>query len=603
MTELKKKKKTSGDLKILFRYIGKFKKFAILSPIIVACEAIIEVLIPTFMSKLINDGIGHYLVDEAGVTTSTFVPGEIKYVFIWGAVMVVLALISMTAGFLAAKCAVTASQGFAMNLRKEEFKRIQDFSFANIDKFSTASLVTRMTTDVTNTAQAFQMMIRLMVRSPLMLIFALIMAINISPAMSIMYAIAVPVIAIVMFVIMYFSYPTFQKMLTMFDNMNASVQEDLIGIRVVKAFVREDYEIDKFTKTSKDVRDTQIHAEKIMNWSQPMMQLIMYVCLVCIALFGGQMVIKGTGGMKYADLTAFLSYTTQILMSLIMISMFFVNFVMSRASMKRIAEVIREVPDIKDDVNSKEKVENGNIDFKDACFSYSKDVTNLVLDHINISIKSGSTVGIIGGTGSSKSTFVQLIPRLYDVLSGEVLVGDKNVKVYSLKELRNNVAMVLQKNVLFSGTIKDNLRWGNENATDEEIVDACKKAQADTFINEFPEGYNTDLGQGGVNVSGGQKQRICIARALLKNPKILILDDSTSAVDTATDATIRSSLKSTLPNVTKIIIAQRIASIMDADQIIVLDNGKIVDIGNHDELYARNQIYQEVYNSQMKGAE
>ena len=418
-------------------------------------------------------------------------------------------------------------------------KKIQDFSFANIDKFSTASLVTRMTTDVTNTAQAFQMMIRLMVRSPLMLIFALIMAINISPAMSIMYAIAVPVIAIVMFVIMYFSYPTFQKMLTKFDNMNASVQEDLIGIRVVKAFVREDYEIDKFTKTSKDVRDTQIHAEKIMNWSQPMMQLIMYVCLVCIALFGGQMVIKGTGGMKYADLTAFLSYTTQILMSLIMISMFFVNFVMSRASMKRIAEVIREVPDIKDDVNSKEKVENGNIDFKDACFSYSKDVTNLVLDHINISIKSGTTVGIIGGTGSSKSTFVQLIPRLYDVLSGEVLVGDKNVKVYSLKELRNNVAMVLQKNVLFSGTIKDNLRWGNENATDEEIVDACKKAQADTFIKEFPEGYDTDLGQGGVNVSGGQKQRICIARALLKNPKILILDDSTSAVDTATDASIR----------------------------------------------------------------
>lgn len=603
MTELKKKKKTSGDLKILFRYIGKFKKFAILSPIIVACEAIIEVLIPTFMSKLINDGIGHYLVDEAGVTTSTFVPGEIKYVFIWGAVMVVLALISMTAGFLAAKCAVTASQGFAMNLRKEEFKKIQDFSFANIDKFSTASLVTRMTTDVTNTAQAFQMMIRLMVRSPLMLIFALIMAINISPAMSIMYAIAVPVIAIVMFVIMYFSYPTFQKMLTKFDNMNASVQEDLIGIRVVKAFVREDYEIDKFTKTSKDVRDTQIHAEKIMNWSQPMMQLIMYVCLVCIALFGGQMVIKGTGGMKYADLTAFLSYTTQILMSLIMISMFFVNFVMSRASMKRIAEVIREVPDIKDDVNSKEKVENGNIEFKDACFSYSKDVTNLVLDHINISIKGGTTVGIIGGTGSSKSTFVQLIPRLYDVLSGEVLVGDKNVKVYSLKELRNNVAMVLQKNVLFSGTIKDNLRWGNENATDEEIVDACKKAQADTFIKEFPEGYDTDLGQGGVNVSGGQKQRICIARALLKNPKILILDDSTSAVDTATDASIRSSLKTTLPNVTKIIIAQRIASIMDADQIIVLDNGKIVDIGNHDELYARNQIYQEVYNSQMKGAE
>ena len=586
----KKEKKTSGDLKILFRYIGKFKKFAILSPIIVACEAIIEVLIPTFMSKLINDGIGHYLVDEAGVTTSTFVPGEIKYVFIWGAVMVVLALISMTAGFLAAKCAVTASQGFAMNLRKEEFKRIQDFSFANIDKFSTASLVTRMTTDVTNTAQAFQMMIRLMVRSPLMLIFALIMAINISPAMSIMYAIAVPVIAIVMFVIMYFSYPTFQKMLTMFDNMNASVQEDLIGIRVVKAFVREDYEIDKFTKTSKDVRDTQIHAEKIMNWSQPMMQLIMYVCLVCIALFGGQMVIKGTGGMKYADLTAFLSYTTQILMSLIMISMFFVNFVMSRASMKRIAEVIREVPDIKDDVNSKEKVENGNIDFKDACFSYSKDVTNLVLTY-NIS-KKVELLWELWWTGSSKSTFVQLIPRLYDVLSGEVLVGDKNVKVYSLKELRNNVAMVLQKNVLFSGTIKDNLRWGNENATDEEIVDACKKAQADTFINEFPEGYNTDLGQGGVNVSGGQKQRICIARALLKNPKILILDDSTSAVDTATDASIRSSLKTTLPNVTKIIIAQRIASIMDADQIIVLDNGKIVDIGNHDELYARNQIYQ-----------
>lgn len=581
----------------LLKYLKEYKKYAILTILVVGLESICEVIMPYIMSLLLKYGIG-----EVNQVTGEAISGDPKWLFIYGSIILVIAIVSLFAGAFGAKFAVKASQGFAKNIRKAEFYKIQDYSFSNIDKFSTSSLVTRLTTDVTNTASAFQMMIRMMIRSPIMLVVATIMAIILNPGLSLTFAIAIPLLLVGVVILMLSAFPFFKKMLRKYDDLNASVQEDLIGIRVVKAYVREDFENEKFLKASESVRRTETIASRVMNLGNPYMQIIMYVSMLAILWIGGNKIIGQE--MDWTLLTTFLSYVTQILISLVMISMFFINFVMAKASINRINEVLDEVPDINDDNADKDlKVETGSISFKNVSFSYVNSKDKLVLENIDFDIKSGETVGIIGGTGSSKSTLVQLIPRLYDVSEGEVIVSDHNVKEYTIEELRSEVAMVLQKNVLFSGTIKENLRWGNETASDEEIIEACKKAQADQFIQSFPDGYDTDLGQGGVNVSGGQKQRLCIARALLKNPKIIILDDSTSAVDTATDKSIRDAFKNDIPDVTKIIIAQRVSSVQDADKIIVMDNGKINGIGTHKQLLETNDIYRDVYMSQVKGDE
>ena len=490
--------------------------------------------------------------------------------------------------------------GFAKGLRKKLFDKVQEFSFANIDKFSTASLVTRLTADVTNTQHAFMMIIRMLVRAPIMLISATIMAIAINSELAVVFLAAVPILGIALYSIAVKAYPLFKTMLKRYDDMNASVQENLIAVRVVKAFVREDYEKKKFTDAANAVREAQIKAEKLLVSSMPIMQFVMYGCMVAITWFGGRMIIGGT--LLTGELMSFISYVSQILISLMMISFAFVMIVMSRASVFRIIEIIDEEIDIKDDgKDSGLSVEDGSIVFENVSFSYSKNKDNLTLKNCSFEIKSGETIGIIGGTGSGKTSLVQLIPRLYDVMEGKVLVGGHDVRDLRLDTLRDEVAVVLQKNVLFSGTIKENLKWGNKNANDEEIEESCKAAQAHDFIISFPQGYDTVLGQGGVNVSGGQKQRLCIARALLKKPKIIILDDSTSAVDTATDSKIRQAFKEKLSDTTTIIIAQRIASVCDADRIIVMDEGIIDAIGTHEELLATNSIYREVYESQQKG--
>ena len=595
----KKKKKQKGVFRYLLSYVKQYKIYAILTPLIVMIESIIEVLIPKCMSNLIAQGIGTY--DNAN--ENIFVPGEFKYVLIWGGVMVLMAIISTLTGALGTKFAVTASQGFAKNLRQAQFEAIQHYSFANTDKFQTSSLVTRLTTDVTNTASAFQMSIRLMFRAPVMMVFATIMAFTINPSLSMVYLIAIPILFVAIMIIMILAFPKFRAMLSKFDAMNRDVQENLISIRVVKSFVREQHETEKFIDTSSEVRKLQIGAEKLIALGNPIMNLCMYGSLVVIAFVGGIDIIKGINGMQYSDLTAFITYTTQILFSLMMISMFLVNFVLARASMGRIAEVLQEKPTFTAENNDPSlQLEDGSIVFKDVNFSYKNDANSCVLSNINLSIKSGETIGIIGGTGSSKSTIVSLIPRLYDVTTGELIVGKHNVKDYKLKTLRDNVSMVLQKNVLFSGTIRENLLWGNEIATNDEIIKVCKISQAHDFITSFPNSYETKLGQGGVNLSGGQKQRICIARALLKKPRILILDDSTSAVDTATEGKIRKALINELPNTTKIIIAQRILSIKDADKIIVLNNGEINGYGTNEELMGNNEIYREIYYSQQNTA-
>ena len=579
----------------LSKYFGQYKKYALLTPLFMFLEVACEITIPLITAKLINEGIG--TIDEFGYS----IDGDIRKVIFYGVITILLACASLCFGALGARYAVKGAQGLAKNLREAEFRKIQDFSSANIDKFSTSSLITRMTTDITNTAGMFQMLTRMTVRAPLTFIFAIIMAFIINPRIASIIACAIPVIAIVLFVVMTKAHPHFKAMLKKYDKMNSSVQENLIAVRVVKSFVREEYEIDKFEASSLEVRKAQLRAEKVIIWSNPIMQLIIWTCVALIAYFAGTEIIIGT--MELGDFNSFLSYSMQILMNVMMMAMIFMNLVLSRASMQRISEVLDEEIDIKDPEDSDLKVEDGSIIFKHVDFSYFKDENNLALENANISIKSGETIGIIGGTGSSKTTFVSLIPRLYDVTKGELIVGGHNVKEYKQQELRDNVAMVLQKNVLFSGTIKENLKWGDLEATDEEIIEACKKAQAHDFIMSFPEGYETVLGQGGVNVSGGQKQRLCIARALLKKPKIIILDDSTSAVDTATDAAIRQAFRETLTDVTTIIIAQRISSIQDSDRIIVLDEGKIDQVGTHEELLKTNEIYQEVYTSQMKGAE
>jgi len=566
--------------------VGEYKKWAILSPLSITGEVAMEVLIPTVTAKIIDDGIKK---------------GNVKYVALMGLLMVAMSLCSLFFGALAGRLSAVAAMGFAKNLRSALFHKVQDFSFANVDKFSTASLTTRLTTDVTNIQNAFMMFIRTAFRAPIMLICALIAAFRMNASLSAVFMCAVPVLAVIVIMIMTKAHPRFKAMLTNYDNMNARVQENLIGIRTVKAFVREEYEKKKFMENTEQVRQAQVKAEKLVILTMPLMQFIMYSTIIAILFFGGTMASNGT--METGELSSFISYVGQILMSLMMLSFLFMMFIVSRASLQRIYEVLIEEPTIQTPENPCKTVDDGSVVFRNVNFSYFGDMNNLALENVSLEIKSGETIGIIGGTGSSKTSLVQLIPRLYDADKGEVIVGGHNVKEYDLDTLRNQVAMVLQKNVLFSGTIKENLRWGNENATDEEIIKACQSACADDFIKSFPDGYDTDLGQGGVNVSGGQKQRICIARALLKNPKIIILDDSTSAVDTATDSSIRKAFRENLADTTTFIIAQRISSVQDADRIIVMDEGKINDVGTHEELLARNKIYMEVYESQQKGAD
>ena len=573
-------------LKKLAPYIGEFKKETILSPVCIAIEVIMEVILPMLMAMVIDNGVN---------------VGDMNYVIKMGALMLVVAFISLAGGALCGKYAAIASTGFSRNLRKAMFERIQNFSFANIDKFSTAGLVTRLTTDITNVQMAFQMIIRICVRAPFMLIFALVMCLKLAPQVSWIFLVALVFLGGVLGYIVANAFPKFHKMFKEVDKMNGTVQENLAGIRVVKAYVREKHETDRFLVQSKKVRDLAIAAEKLIIMNSPVMQLTMYGCILMISWLGAKHIVAGN--MTTGTLMSLFTYTMQVLMSLMMISMIFVMLTISKTSADRILEVLEEDSTIKNPENPVMEVKDGSIDFENVSFRYSGGEDKNVLENIDIHIKSGETVGIIGATGSSKSTFVQLIPRLYDVSGGAVKVGSVDVRDYDMEVLRNEVSMVLQKNVLFSGTILENLRWGNENATLEEAKHACELAQAAEFIERFPDGYETKIERGGTNVSGGQKQRLCIARALLKKPKILILDDSTSAVDTATDAKIRTAFREEIPNTTKLIIAQRISSVEDADHIIVLNEGQIDGYGTHEELLKNNEIYRDIYELQKKGAD
>lgn len=558
----------------------------LLSPLSMIGEVCMEVLIPFIMAKIIDIGIaGH----------------DIPFVTKTGLLMVSLAVISLLFGCAGSFLAAYSSQGFAKNLRQRIFQKIQGFSFSNIDKFSTASLVTRLTTDITMCTNVYQMLIRICIRSPFMMIAGCLMAFKINTELALIFLIAVPFLAVAILLLSTFAHPRFLKMMKTYDGLNASVQENLVGIRIVKAYVRDEFEFKKFEKAAEELCNAQYRAEKIIIWMIPLMQLVMYLTMSAVVWFGGHKVVFGS--MTAGQLISFFAYVTQILMSLMMLGMIFVSLVMVRASAGRIKEVLAEESDIKSPESAAvTSVKDGSIEFRDVSFGYNNRYDNLVLENITLKIESGQVVGIIGGTGSSKTTLISLIPRLYDALSGMIFVGGEDVRNYDLKALRDGVALVLQKNVLFSGSIKENLRWGNEKASDLELELACQAADADSFIKSFPDGYDTVLGQGGVNVSGGQKQRLCIARALLKKPKILILDDSTSAVDTATEGRIRASLKSIAPGTTKIIIAQRISSVKDADIIFVLDEGKLNGMGSHEELLRNNKIYREVYESQQQGS-
>lgn len=579
-------KQKQSIIKTLSKSIREYKRDTILSPVTISIEVIMEVLIPTFMAYLIDDGIN---------------TGNMANVLKIGGILILFCAISLTGGALSAKFGAQASCGFAKNLRHDMYYKVQDYSFSNIDKFSTASLVTRMTTDVTNVQNAFQMIIRIAVRAPLMLIFSLIMAFRIKPSLSCVFLIVIPILVVGLAFIMVNANKIFRWVFKIYDKLNNVVQENLRGIRVVKLFVREKHEEKKFTDVSQDIFKGFSKAEKLLSFNSPLMQFCMYAVLLLLSWFGAKMIVNSGGTeLKVGELQSLITYSTQILMSFMMVSMILVMLTMAKASADRICEVLTEQSDIVSHENAVTEVKDGSVSFENVNFSYGKKDGKKCLDNINFNIKSGETVGIIGGTGSSKSTLVQLIPRLYDVVSGKITVGGVDVRDYDIHALRNAVAMVLQKNELFSGTIASNLRWGDEHATDEQIKHAASLAQADSFIAELEGGYDAVVEQGGANVSGGQKQRICIARALLKHPKILILDDSTSAVDTKTDALIQAAFRSEIPDTTKIIIAQRISSVEKADKIIVLDDGKINGIGSHEELLKNNDIYREVYLSQTK---
>ena len=575
-------------IKKLASYIKDYKKETILTPIFVIFEVVMEIVIPYLMAKIIDVGIQN---------------SDVKYILEMGIFLIVSAILSLIFGMLSGRFAAKASAGYAKNLRKAMFDKIQTYAFENIDKFSTSSLITRLTTDVTNVQNAYQMIIRILARGPIMMIFALIMCFTISPKLACIFLVAIPFLGFLLIFIAKKAHPNFETVFKKYDSLNRVVQEDLNGIRVVKAYAKEDLEKQKFKKVNDEVFYFFKKAEKIVAFNSPIMQFTIYTCILLISWFGSQLIVGGQ--MQTGELSSIITYAWQILTSLMMLSMVFVMIIISESSAERIIEVLEEEPAIKNKSRRLKTVKDGSIVFDNVSFCYSdeKDRDKFALRDINLDIKAGETVGIIGGTGSSKSTLVQLIPRLYEVTKGRVLVGGVDVRDYDIESLRDSVSMVLQKNVLFSGTISENLRWGNKEATDEELERVCKLAQADEFIQQFPAKYETVLDQGGTNVSGGQKQRICIARALLKKPKILILDDSTSAVDTKTDALIRKAFREEIPNTTKIIIAQRITSIEDADKIIVLNNGKIDGVGTSEELLKTNQIYREVYESQMKGDE
>ena len=582
--------------KILRDSVREYRGISLRAPVYVTLESIMECVIPFLMAMLIDYGID----GNNGA-------GDMGYIWKMGLILIGCTVVTLLFGALAGKTAAEASAGYAKNLRHDLYYHVQDFSFSNIERFSTASLVTRMTTDVTNVQMAFQMRKRILFRAPVMLVFSLVMAFLINPQLAAIFLCVTPFLAVGLFFIMRHAHPIFERVFKTYDRLNQVVQENLRGIRVVKSFVREAHEEEKFDAISQDIYQDFSLAERILAFNMPLMQFSVYGCMLLISWFGAQAVVACGGdaalGLSTGELTSLFTYTMQILSSLMMLSMVFVMIVISRASMERIDEVLQEPSAIVSPENAVTKVADGSIVFDNVTFRYNAKAEKPVLDHVSLNIASGQTIGILGGTGSSKSSLVQLIPRLYDVSEGSVSVGGVDVRRYDLEALRDAVAFVLQKNELFSGTIKDNLRWGNEHATDEEMIHACKLAQADGFIQSFPDGYDTYIEQGGTNVSGGQKQRLCIARALLKNPKVLILDDSTSAVDTATDALIRHAFREEIPNVTKIIIAQRVASVMDADQIVVLDEGRLMDVGTHDELMSRSAIYREVYESQMKGGD
>ena len=572
-------------IKKLLRSVREYKTASLLTPIFVTLEVIMEVLIPFFMSRIIDMGLEQ---------------SNLSYTVRLGVILIIAAIASLCFGALSGKYAATASAGFAKNLRHDMFHHVQDFSFSNIDKFSPASLVTRLTTDVTNVQNAYQMIIRVLIRGPLMLVFALIMAMGINMKLSMVFFFAIPFLGIGLFFIAIKAHPYFERVFRTYDELNNTVQENLSAIRVVKAYVREDFEDKKFYKISDKVYHQFRAAEKIVAFNAPLMQFSMYTAILLISWMAAKMIVGST--MTTGQLMSMIVYATQILSSLMMLSMVFVMVIMAESSANRIVEVLDEESDLKNPAHPLNSVADGSIDFDNVSFSYVNDPDKSALKDINIHIHSGETIGIIGGTGSAKTTLVQMIPRLYDTTTGQVRVGGKDVRDYDIESLRDQVSVVLQKNVLFSGTIKENLRWGNPNASDEELVAACHLAQADEFVRSFPDGYDTYIEQGGTNVSGGQKQRLCIARALLKKPKILILDDSTSAVDTKTDALIRKAFREEIPDTTKIIIAQRISSIEDADRVIVLDDGRIDAFDTPQQLLKTNKIYQEVYQSQVKGA-
>lgn len=579
-------------IKKLLKSVREYKIYALLTPLLVACEAALDVLIPYLMADILDNGIK---------------ASNMSYTWRIGGILVLVCLAALLFGMLSGVTAAKASTGFASNLRHDMFYRIQNYSFSNIDKFSPASIVTRLTTDVNHVQNSFQMITRVAVRAPLMLVFAVMMSFTVDDKLPLIFLCVIPILGGGLLLVIKFAHPIFEKVFKLYDNLNNVVAENLHGIRVVKSFVREEHEKKKFGNVSGDIYRNFSKAEKILAFNSPLMQFSMYTCIIFISWFGAHIIVASGDnsdiGMSTGQLMTLISYASQILMSLMMLSFIFVMITISRASAERIVEVLDENSDI---VCLRQypvtEVADGSISFENVDFSYAKDPNKLCLSGVNLEIKSGETVGIIGGTGTSKTTLIHLIPRLYDATNGTVRVGGVDVRDYDLKALRDEVSVVLQKNVLFSGTISENLRWGKEDATIEEIKHVCRLACADEFVENFPDRYNTYIEQGGANVSGGQKQRLCIARALLKKPKILILDDSTSAVDTATDAKIRKAFREEIPNTTKIIIAQRISSVQDADKIIVLDEGRVNDVGTHEELLERNEIYREVYTSQKKGA-